>query len=1305
MSATTLIAGLVAAMLALALSANSAFAATEIGTPGTGAGQTNDPRGVAVDETEDLLYVVDRGNNRIDVFDASSGQFLRAFGWGVLDGSSELQICTVSCSPGIAGSGPGQLDNAQGIAVDNDPTSPGFHSVYVFDVGNKRVQKFSPEGAFIWMVGGDVNLTTGGDLCTQASGDACGPGTGGNAAGRFNPQDGDIIEVGPGGTVYVGDQVTEAGVLKTRVQLYSPAGAYLGYLGGKLLEVAGGAGDTTALTVDSEGNVYVGTNADTGAVRKYDPGGNELVAFNPSFNINAIAIGPEDHIFVGEYAAFEGEINSTIFEYSSNGVLLRAIYGSLESKTYGLAFYPNPDGDIFAVELGTEAKKRILNIAFPPPGPAVYPRPSTLFAGPLGNTRATLKGKVNPEGEATTYHFEYITEDDFLAAGSTFGEGTIKTPESGPLPADFKLHAVQAEVSGLATETVYRFRLVVSSPATGPGGNPGPVVAFETRPPLEFGDIWSSGVGTATATLNVEVNPLGIPATARFEYVELSAYESSGWTTAGVAPLGEEINLGEGEEMVDVSVQVKDLKAGTAYRFRIVATDRCKPEPAPLCEFAEPEATFVTLLPLAPTTGCPNDALRAGGSGALLPDCRGYEMVSPVDKANAFIEPVLSVSGFYAGLDQAAIDGDSITYSAYRAFGEVEGAPYTSQYLARRDGGTGWTTEAISPGREGPSLMTYLSAQLDRQYRAFSGDLCSGWVVQDASPILAPDGVAGFPGLYRRDNCGGDTGSYEALTTTEPPNLPPRRFIPELQGTSADGSVAIFSVNDNLTSGLPSQPSACENEINPSNEVCETRLYEVRDGQLDFVCILPNGSPYVGSCGAGTTIKPSVGGAERTGNLLSAISADGSHIFWSTATVEEPLGTIYVRINGTETKQVSTGSARFWDAATDGSKALYSEGGQLYIRDLGTEDEIPVAGEVYGVAGASDDLSRVYFASAEVLTGGEENSEGEKAVAGQGNLYLYEPESDEITLVASLSSAEMSPLGPTIASRLPFIRLSRVTPDGGSIAFMSTSPLTGYDNKDANSKQPAHEVFLYDADANGGEGRILCPSCNPTGARPEGRQLTQKRLEGLWAAARIPVFEIQLYGSRVLTDDGNRLYFNSFDRLSPLDTNGQEDVYQWSAPGTGSCTTASPTHHATSGGCVDLISSGRSPEGSELVDISTDGRDVFFKTTESLVNQDPGLRDIYDARVEGGFPPLPPKPIIGEGEDVLLDPKPAPPASNPQSQAAGPGNPKPPKPKKCRKGTHKVKAKGGKVRCVKNRKAKKGGKAGKRANNNRRAGK
>jgi hypothetical protein len=250
---------------------------------------------------------------------------------------------------------------------------------------------------------------------------------------------------------------------------------------------------------------------------------------------------------------------------------------------------------------------------------------------------------------------------------------------------------------------------------------------------------------------------------------------------------------------------------------------------------------------------------------------------------------------------------------------------------------------------------------------------------------------------------------------------------------------------------------------------------------------------------------------------------------------------------------------------------------------------------------------------------------------------------------------------------------------------MSRGSLTGYDNTDAASGEADQEVFLYDSTANAGAGELRCVSCNPSGARPLGRALAVKGLEGLWAAARIPTWQSQLHGSRVLSEDGQRLYFNSFEGLVSHDTNGQEDVYQWEAPGSGDCTQESPSFIESSGGCLSLISSGESPNGSELVDIGANGDDVFFKTSAGLVPQDSGLIDVYDARVDGGFPPPeePQGPCEGE---ACAPPAAAPNDPTPASAGfRGAGNPAPEGKrlrKACPKGKRKVR-KAGKTRCVK----------------------
>jgi hypothetical protein len=86
-----------------------------------------------------------------------------------------------------------------------------------------------------------------------------------------------------------------------------------------------------------------------------------------------------------------------------------------------------------------------------------------------------------------------------------------------------------------------------------------------------------------------------------------------------------------------------------------------------------------------------------------------------------------------------------------------------------------------------------------------------------------------------------------------------------------------------------------------------------------------------------------------------------------------------------------------------------------------------------------------------------------------------------------------------------------------------------------------------------------------------------------WAAAWIPTSEWTNNPKHVLSANGNRFFFMSFDALSPGDVNEAQDVYQWEAPGEGGCDSEDPEYFAENGGCVALISTGRSQEESEFL--------------------------------------------------------------------------------------------------------------------------
>lgn len=382
----------------------------------------------------------------------------------------------------------------------------------------------------------------------------------------------------------------------------------------------------------------------------------------------------------------------------------------------------------------------------------------------------------------------------------------------------------------------------------------------------------------------------------------------------------------------------------------------------------------------------------------------------------------------------------------------------------------------------------------------------------------------------------------------------------------------------------------------------------------------------------------------------------------------------------------SKSSSRFWAAAADGSAAIFTTGegaAGLYRFDVGTKATTRIAGKVPGVLGVSEDASHVYFASEEDCGGAGE--------AGQLNLYLYETgescEAGELAFVATLDERDR-----TIYSAAdPLYHPSRVSPDGLHAAFVSLASPTGYDNLDVETGEPAAEVYLYDAAAEGGQGKLVCASCNPSGSRPISRTIPNAfevnpfNIPGIVLlpriASQIPGFTNNLYGPRVLSADGSRLFFESFDALSPLDTNGVRDVYQWEAPGTGSCEEGAPSYSAQNEGCVDLISTGRASRDVYITDASLDGSNVFFRTPESISSQDVGLIDIYDARVDGGFPEATPPDPPCEGEacqgtsEAPNDPTPA------SESFEGAGNVKeeaaPPARKPCAKG--KVRRKG---RCV-----------------------
>lgn len=311
---------------------------------GSGAGQSIEPNGIAVDQANGDVYVVDSNNNRVEKF-TSHGRFLLAWGWGVADGRTRaLQTCTSRCFAGFEGAGAGQLQFAEGVAVDNDPDSASYGDVYVVDLDNRRVQKFSSEGKFLLMFGEEVNKTAhsrhehaGEDVCTASSDDQCQAGPEVSAHGLFVfAVEGSFIAVGPNGMVYLGS--------RNRVLEFDSEGAYriaITLLPSPKLTGSNEVGGVSGLAVNAQGDLYVIRNGIAG-IDEYTPSGrlirtvdNKGEVAGPEGPTPTIAVSRAGYLFADVHIIDRGH---HVEEYSPTGIKLASFDFGSQDGLHGIAY-------------------------------------------------------------------------------------------------------------------------------------------------------------------------------------------------------------------------------------------------------------------------------------------------------------------------------------------------------------------------------------------------------------------------------------------------------------------------------------------------------------------------------------------------------------------------------------------------------------------------------------------------------------------------------------------------------------------------------------------------------------------------------------------------------------------------------------------------------------------------------------------------------------------------------------------------------------------------------------------------------
>lgn len=344
----------------------------QFGSLGSASGQFVEPQGIAVDQRSGDVFIVDSNNHRVERF-SGDGAFLYAWGWGVLDGRTmALQRCTTRCHAGLRGEGAGQLGFAEGVAVDNDPASPSYGDVYVSDIGNLRVEKFSPFGEFLVMFGGGVNATARErgeaareDVCPANPDDRCRAGRKGAASGEFSfRSEGDFVAVGPEGTVYIGDT--------NRVQEFDPSGAYERQVRFPPPGEAEGAeaGGIPALAVNSVGDLYVVRNG-VGGVNEYSPSGQLLLTLDyqeletMEGPTPTLALDAAGDIFIDEHIGSWHRI----VEYDAAGIELASFDVGMEDGLHGLAF-GNGRGRLYVVHTNNNVAPPIARVRVVEPPPA-----------------------------------------------------------------------------------------------------------------------------------------------------------------------------------------------------------------------------------------------------------------------------------------------------------------------------------------------------------------------------------------------------------------------------------------------------------------------------------------------------------------------------------------------------------------------------------------------------------------------------------------------------------------------------------------------------------------------------------------------------------------------------------------------------------------------------------------------------------------------------------------------------------------------------------------------------------------------
>jgi hypothetical protein len=613
------LAGALVLCVAPALAAEGLGVTGVFGSAGSGDGQFDGPSGVAVSEVEvegskGDVYVVDKGNNRVERF-GSTGVYLGQFNGVEIDGVAAGKTA------------PKALSEPEGVAVDNDLASPSAGDVYVVDQSGVVIDKFSATGEFLFQLKGFASPVFG--VTVAPSGDVW-----------VAEENKDVQELGNGVDNALIASLTPAfgrapGIaVDSEENLYLPRAsrevAKFNKSGATIEGEVAGCECTTGLAVDPSNNdLYVDRGS---SVVQYGPFGEP---YREPLHVSG-AHGPAD-ILAGDGIAVDGSSHDVyVADSAGNDVVVLAhgatapapktdVAGSVRSGRARLNGDLNPEGAaggvgfLFSYAEGSSctgpgsmatafdnggsnatgsgvvdesttisglkaetsyAYCLVSENAF---GPTYGPsetfttasteatfEPTVLSESVSGVTPfdAVLEARLSPENEVTSWHFEYSesakvmgkTLEGATDVGSGILLGSLKEQPAGPVDIG----------GGLKRATTYYYRVVASNAS---GETAGPVQSFTTlaakKPAIEAQS--ETAIGQTTVTLAGTVNPEYETASGcEFQYVSEETFlKEAGF---GVAPSSVGCNaLPSGGSGVDVTASVEGLAPNMTYYWRLVA--------------------------------------------------------------------------------------------------------------------------------------------------------------------------------------------------------------------------------------------------------------------------------------------------------------------------------------------------------------------------------------------------------------------------------------------------------------------------------------------------------------------------------------------------------------------------------------------------------------------------------------------------------------------------------------------------------------------------------------------------------------